>query len=117
MKYLIKLIIIFLIIALNCTKKEDEKVKSTIQNTPIISHKDSTITKEQIEKWIKCHPYLDTLSYFYQDSFNIKNPQKLLYYQEQFPKAQDSICLSQGLLGGYKEYLWITSNIGLKKNR
>lgn len=65
---------------------------------------------------MQCNPLLDSLSYFYQDSFKLKGAANLVKYQEEFTEAQDRICVLAGL-NGYAEYLWIMRNLGIAKNK
>lgn len=77
---------------------------------------DSTVTIDQMKKWLQCNPYLDSLSIFYKDSLATHDAAKQTKYQEDFMKAQDKICVRVGLTGGYAEYLWILKNISVPKN-
>jgi hypothetical protein len=77
---------------------------------------DSTVTIDQMKKWLSCNPNLDSLSIRYKDSLSTHDAAKQTKYQEDFVKAQDRICVRLGLLGGYAEYLWILKNAGNPKN-
>ena len=78
---------------------------------------DSTITAKQLRLWKDCNPVLDSLTYFYKDSFAVADPVNKLRLQEDFIKAQDRICKLAGLTGGYAEYKWITEAIANPRNR
>jgi len=85
--------------------------------TPFVPRTDSVITVEQMRKWLSCNRRLDSLSYIYLDSFKTEDSELRLRYQQNFIAAQDTICVQQGLTGGYKEYVWILRNSGNKKNK
>ena len=70
-----------------------------------------------MRKWVCCNSRLDSLSEIYLDSLRTENPEKRISYQSNFTKIQDTICVQQGLLGGYNEYVWILMNSGSKKNK
>jgi hypothetical protein len=117
MKFLYVLILITGLFFLGCNNKTEETVQiARIQKIPFIPPRDSSITRKQVQKWLATTALLDSLSYIYSDSFNTENPEKNMNYQKRFIKAQDSICIKQGLLGGYDEYVWVSQHIGLKKN-
>jgi hypothetical protein len=96
----------------NATLKTAEKVKVPFAPPPY-----NLITTSQMKTWLSCNPRLDSLSYVYKDSFQVKDSEALLRYQISFLKAQDHICLQQGLSGGYEEYSWVSRNCGNTKNK
>ena len=119
----IKVIIIFLlclIIFFNCEKKnivKEVQTSSELKKVDFIPPQDSSITINQMKKWLLCNALLDSLSLIYKDSFALNDASKQLIFQENFRKAQDIICVKAGLSGGYEEYLWIIKNIGVPKNK
>jgi hypothetical protein len=70
-----------------------------------------------MERWLSCNPRLDSLSYLYIDSFKTEDAGSRLRYQQQFISSQDTICVQQGLTGGYEEYVWILKHSGNENNR
>lgn len=117
MKIIYPLIFILVLILSACNRKDEKSDPSvTIQKIPFTPPKDTSISKEQFQKWLHCTVLLDSLSYKYSDSFKTEDPKKQLEYQERFIRAQDTLCIEQGLLGGYYEYLWVHRHLGLKKN-
>ncbi|MDR0305585.1 MAG: hypothetical protein LBI42_01980 [Chitinispirillales bacterium] len=78
---------------------------------------DSTITVRQFRLWRDCNPVLDSLTYFYKDSFAVADPVSKLRLQEDFIKAKDKICKLAGLSGGYTEYKWIMESIANPRNK
>jgi len=84
---------------------------------PFVPPADDTVTAHQFGLWKAINPVLDSLTYFYADSFKVKDPVHTLRIQEDFMLAQDIICRLIGLTGGYAEYRWVTNNIGRQRNR
>ena len=113
MRFLILFFILFLLFDFGCNNDKSKEIKS--YSLPDSS--DSTITIVQMKKWLSCNPYLDSLSYRYIDSFKTDNPDIRLRHQINFMRLQDSICVEQGLLGGYEEYMYILKSSGKKQNR
>lgn len=114
------LIIFFLTLTISgCLKKKEQIPKEPVIGNivPFTAPTDSSISLEQMKKWLRCNPLLDSLSYVYLDSFKTEDPQLRQQYQSNFITAQDTICIQQGLSGGYEEYLWIMKNAGSNKNR
>lgn len=102
-----------------CMTKKEETIEtpSVLKRTPFFPSPDSTITVEQMRKWLTCNPRLDSLSYIYIDSFKTEDAELRLGYQRNFISQQDIICVQQGLTGGYEEYTWILRNSGNRKNK
>lgn len=111
------LLLLFLFTACNSKKENSPPVHSSTIKTFAPIANDSTITEEQYTTWLRCNPLLDSLSYRYADSFSAQNYERFQHFQEQFVKAQDSICRQSGLTGGYEEYQWILQRLGAKENR
>ncbi len=101
----------------NIKKEKSVETNNEIKKTPFSSPQDSSITVAQMQKWLSCNRRLDSLSYLYLDSFSTKNAESRLLYQQNFIKSQDTICVQQGLSGGYEEYIWVLKNSGNRKNR
>jgi hypothetical protein len=57
------------------------------------------------------------LSIVYRDSFQAEEPDLRLKYQQQFVSAQETLCIQQGLPGGYREYLWVMNSLGNPRNK
>ena len=93
------------------------KTASAAQAPKFVPTEDSTITARQLRLWKDCNPVLDSLAYFYKDSFAIADPVNKLRFQEDFFKAQDKICKLAGLTGGYTEYKWIMGAIANPRNK
>ncbi len=75
------------------------------------------ITREKLSVWLTCNPKLDSLGRVYAEKFKDNDPSEVKKLEKEFLKAQDRICTSKGLPGGYDEYLWIYRNLGSSKNR
>lgn len=118
MKYSFWIAAFLLTILPACNKKieETEKKEAEFKKIAFTPPQDSSITVEQMKKWHSCNSRLDSLSDVYLDSFRTENPESRMRYQRDFIKLQDHICIQQGLLGGYDEYVWILNNSGNKKN-
>ena len=98
--------------------KQKETVKyAPSGNTPYAKAADSSITVAQMQKWLQCNPRLDSLSYLYLDSFKTEDKELRMHYQQKFIEAQNKICVQQGLIGGYNEYVWILRNSGKRQNK
>ncbi|MCL2689389.1 MAG: hypothetical protein FWE57_06035 [Chitinispirillia bacterium] len=102
-------------------KEEDFHVEPpaprAVQAPRFVPTADSTITARQLRLWKDANPVLDSLVYFYRDSFAVADPVNKLRLQEDFLKAQDKICKLAGLTGGYIEYKWIMGAITNPRNR
>lgn len=118
MKYFFLIAASLLTIFPACTKQIEETEKKEVEFKKIAftPPQNSSITVEQIRRWLSCNCRLDSLSEVYLDSFRTENPESRMRYQRNFIKIQDYICIQQGLLGGYDEYVWILNNSGNKKN-
>ena len=125
MKKCLFLICCLFLIIVDCSKKPDTAPVPPMptpktaepKKIPFNPGPDSLITVSQMKVWLSCNPRLDSLSYLYKDSFQVKDAEARLHYQINFIKAQDIICLQQGLLGGYEQYSWIHKNCGNPKNK
>ena len=93
------------------------RAASAVQAPKFVPTDDSTITARQLRLWKDCNPVLDSLTYFYKDSFTVADPVNKLRLQEDFFKAQDKICKLAGLTGGYTEYKWIMGAISNLRNK
>lgn len=113
MKFSVLLFMIFLSFYSGCNNNKSKEIES--YSLPVSD--DSTITTVQMKKWLNCNPYLDSLSYRYIDSLKTDNPDIRRRHQINFMRVQDSICVEQGLLGGYEEYVYILKSSGKKQNR
>ena len=104
-----------------CKPKEElpieQPVSRMVQAPKFVPTDDSTITERQLKLWKDCNPVLDSLAYFYKDSFAVADPVNKLRLQEDFFKAQDKICKLAGLTGGYIEYKWIMGAIANPRNK
>jgi len=105
-----------------CQPKEEEfpvqqPQPRAVQAPRFVPAEDSTITVRQLRLWKDCNPVLDSLAYFYKDSFAIADPVNKLRLQEDFFKAKDRICKLAGLTGGYTEYKWIMGVIANPRNK
>jgi hypothetical protein len=117
---LLGLLSLVLIVSSACQKKAavPKQIHRTAepQKQEFVPPSDSSVTMDQMRKWMQCNPYLDSLSIMYKDSFATGDAAKQTVYQEHFLTAQDKLCVRVGLGGGYTEYLWILKNIGNPKN-
>lgn|GEM_PF-869601 len=98
-------------------ESQKETARPVNKKIEFVAPADSLITQSQMKNWLACNPLLDSIAIMYADSFKTDDPQKRLRYQDDFSSAQDKICVFSGLPGGYKEYRWITENIGNPKNK
>lgn len=120
-KYTILVAVAFLAIVQGCVNGKAKQDPAA--GKPVFARKafqppaDSSITLVQMQRWLRCNPFLDSLSYLYQDSFQTEDPARRFSYQKDFVEIQDKICVRNGLTGGYDEYLWILDNAGSGKNR
>jgi hypothetical protein len=113
-------IVLFIaIIFCGCQKKTPvpEPVPQTeVKKIQFVPPADSTLTIDQMKKWLQCNQYLDSLSILYKDSFSHEDAARQVTVQEDFVKAQDRICVRVGLPGGYAEYLWALTSASNPKN-
>jgi hypothetical protein len=116
------LITVILLLAFSpsgCHKKETSpavELQTETKKTDFVPPSDSSLTIDQMKKWIQCNPYLDSLSVLYKDSFAAPDAARQTKVQEDFVKAQDRICVRLGMQGGYAEYLWTLKSAGNSKN-
>jgi len=103
----------------SCTLKKEEKVEIPVQlkKVPFTPKADSSITIDQMRKWLSCNKRLDSLSFTFLDLFKTDDSELRLQYQQNFIAAQDTICVQQGLTGGHEEYVWILRNSSNRKNK
>ena len=103
----------------SCTLSKEEKVETPAQlkKVPFTPQSDSSITIDQMRKWLSCNKRLDSLGYAFLDLFKTDDSELRLQYQQNFIASQDTICVQQGLTGGYEEYVWILRNSGNKRNK
>ncbi len=109
-----------LVLTSACQKKEPvsgQTATAEPHKVSFIPPSDSSVTMDQVKKWMLCNTYLDSLSALYKDSFLVNDAARQTRYQENFVKAQDRICIRVGMGGGYAEYLWILKNMGNPKNK
>jgi hypothetical protein len=102
-----------------CQKKEAVSTpvpQTEMKKVEFVPPADSTLTIDQMKKWLLCNPYLDSLSILYKDSFASTDAVRQTKVQEDFVKAQDRICVRIGLPGGYEEYLWTLQTASNPKN-
>ncbi len=117
-RHILPTILLALIAFCGSEKKPATKEKAaTPQFIPFVPPSDSTVTRTQLESWIKANPLLDSLSYLYKDSFQVDQPATQLRLQHDFVRAQDKICVRVGLSGGYQEYVWVLKNAGNPRNK
>jgi hypothetical protein len=84
---------------------------------PFVPPSDTVVSEQRFRVWRECNLILDSLAFFYSDSFKISDVVHTLRIQDDFRKAQDRICRRAGLPGGYAEHRWITENINHPINR
>lgn len=102
-----------------CHKNEpahSAEPRTDLKKTEFVTPSDSTLTVDQMKKWLECNPYLDSLSVLYKDSFTSTDAAHQTRVQEDFVKAQDRICVRLGIQGGYAEYLWTLKSAGNPRN-
>ena len=104
-----------------CQPKEEPVIEQpaprVVQAPRFVPSADSSITARQLRLWKDSNPILDSLAYFYKDSFAVADPVNKLRLQEDFLKAKERICKLAGLTGGYTEYKWIMEVIANPRNR
>lgn len=115
---LFRILLIFttsLIFFCDTEKNEEKETVFELQkfNPPL----NDSISTAQAKVWNICNPALDSLSKLYIDSFATEDPNLRLKYQTDFKNRQDTICVLNGLYGGYKEYMWILKNSGKPENK
>jgi hypothetical protein len=107
-------------LVLSCQKKEPS-ARPVPAPEPVmvrfVAPADSAVTADQMQKWIVCNTYLDSLAVLYKDSFPSGDPAKQTAAQDRFARDEDRLCVRLGLPGGYEEYLWILRCLGNSKNK
>ncbi len=110
----------FLVAASGCHKKESSAVQTQAQEpqkVEFVPPSDSSVSVDQVKRWMACNMYLDSLSLLFKDSLSTSDAAKQMAYQDHFLKAQDRICVKVGMPGGYAEYLWILRCLGNPVNK
>ncbi|MFP4164382.1 MAG: hypothetical protein ACLFQB_10260 [Chitinispirillaceae bacterium] len=117
--YKATILVLLFALLLGCgAKKESAENPKSVKQTPeFLPTADSTLTFRQVSRWKQCNPLLDSLAYFYSDSFKTEDPVLKLRYEEDFMKAQKKVCKLAGFPGGYKEYSWVTGCLGNSRNK
>jgi len=91
--------------------------QTPVRIVPFSPPADSGITARQAVSWKECNRVLDSLSLAYRELFVTDDPARRQTIQETFLSDQNTVCLRQGLPGGYREYLWITTVLAHPKNK
>ena len=108
------LLFLITVLLLFCNEQKTEEIRLDFK--PFVPPLNDSITPTQASLWLKCNPPLDSLSKLYTDSFATEDPSLRLKYQKDFKNRQDTICVQNGLKGGFSEYKWIMENAGKSKN-
>lgn len=111
-----------LIISIFFTIISCENVKETKEENPFVlktfsAPLNDSISTTQANGWHKSNRPLDSLSKMYIDSFSTEDGNLRIKYQKDFKDRQDTICVLNGLNGGYAEYMWISKNSGKPENK
>lgn len=119
----IRAAVLAIALCMQCQKQHGQKTADISAAAP--SHRpalflpppDSAISPYRMHAWFACHAGLDSISSLFADSFSTGDQGLLERRQRSFLDAQDRICMKNGLKSGYREYCWITDNIGAARNR
>jgi hypothetical protein len=120
-KTIMTCLVFALVCAPSCGKRHSAPIDKkpapaqTHQLIPFVPPADSTISPTSMTAWFACNRGLDSLSKIFTGIVAAGNTTDST--RKKFSAAQDSVCVSNGLSGGYKEYQWILDNIGSKKNK
>jgi hypothetical protein len=71
----------------------------------------------QAKAWLTAGKALDSLSLQYRRPLDTEDPVHRRTLEQAFRRAQDEVCVANGLGGGYVEYLWVLQHVRLEKNR
>lgn len=111
-------VILALLLGCGAQKKSEETPQQQVKPVPkFVPTADSSLTAEQVSLWKQCNPLLDSLTYFYSDSFKTEDPISKLRIEDDFMKAQNRICKLAGYPGGFKEYSWVSECLGNPRNK
>ncbi|MFP4014862.1 MAG: hypothetical protein ACLFVQ_12305 [Chitinispirillaceae bacterium] len=107
-----------LLLGCGAQKKSEETSRQQVKPVPkFVPTADSSLTAEQVALWKQCNPLLDSLTYFYSDSFKVEDPTAKLRIEDDFFKAQNRICKLAGYPGGFKEYNWVSDCLSNPRNK
>lgn len=114
---------LFLIASCGQKKVEQKEAAPTVVPeptqtvSPFTPNPEGQLTLPQARFWLKSNASLDSLALAYADSLSVKDSSKAKPAADNYQTARESICKSNGITGGYKEYLWISKNIGNPTNK
>jgi hypothetical protein len=98
------------------SREKTARMTADIAPLPFTPPADSSITPAQFAAWFACNRRLDSLS----QTLAGPSAGKVVpcdSVRQIFCKAQDRICVANGLTSGYAEYEWITDNLGNSRNK
>lgn len=99
--------VVALVICAGCGSKKND-VPEAVAPAVFVPSPDSSLSAVQVQRWQSVNPMLDSLSIAYQDSFKTTDPSARTSAQKSFLSAQDALCKSGGLIGGFAEYQYVT---------
>ncbi len=107
-----------LIATIGCSKKNpapvQEPASTAVPFTPFGSGQVSSL---QVEFWLKTNRSLDSLLSINMSVQDTKDSIQNNQFLNNYTKQREKVCKSNGLSGGYSEYLWISKNISRAVNR
>lgn len=107
-------LLLAVLLLMSCQNKQSGSADE--EPTTFTPTADSSLTERQVTRWLKANSVLDSLAIAYRDSFSVEDPDSRQAYQEQFREAQNQVCLDVGLVGGYREYAWVTEAMANPRN-
>lgn len=93
----------------------EEAKPVSAQFTP---NQEGRVMREQLIRWNAAHEGLRAIASIYTDEL-AESPDEATSYQisRSYETARDSVATVAGLVGGYREYEWITKNVANTINR
>jgi hypothetical protein len=107
-----------LLIATSCGQKEEvlaPEPTSTI--TPFTPASSGQVTPLQVKFWLASNAPLDSLASKNSEALNSKDSLEYRSAFEFYISNREAVCKTNGLSGGYTEYLWVSKNISQAINR
>ena len=101
-----------LITIIGCGKKEEEVIEPTAAKKMFIPNNSGQITNDQFKHWNKANGPLNALTSQYIGLLKTEDEIEKDLYSREYIQKNDSICKASGLTGGYKEYRWVSKQLG-----
>ncbi len=97
----------------SCGKKEESTTVEVKPTTPteFVPNSEGMLTAFQVNSWVDASRILRELTPAAVDSLSTEDSATYRQHYQTYLEQRDSACAVAGLIGGHKEYQWITKNM------